>query len=658
MNPKILINLVKAGTFAALLTPFMKNMDFYFPFVGPKGLYFMFCAQIVFFSWLVLAWQWKQFRPNLKNPVLAAILLYLGISFVSALFGADFSASFWSKFERMSGILMFFHLSAFTIAISTVFRKNDWKWLFCSNIAVALIIGVQALSDQSVASRGGGFIGNDSFWATYILFNIFIALYLFLSQKSAEGKKIRVFSGIAFLIMVFCLFFEGTQFWNSFIAGNPGIPAIGLVLDIINSGARAAKISFLVGMVFLGVLWLATREKTGLKILGRSILVAAVVGGLILVVLASNQGGAVNKFITAKFGQASIHSRVVVWQIAWKGFIDRPYLGWGPENFNLAFSRHFDSCLGSYECGNDTWYDRAHNIVFDTLVETGALGFASYLLIFFASFYVLWKGFFAKKVGFAQAGVFMALFCAYLLQNLTVFDMVVSYLMWFVCLGFIASLYANVSEDQKIWPQPLQLRKILLPAAAGVICFIFFIMGPTSSDYGAVQAASAPYGSPQGLTLYRDALESSPMGKYQIRLFFASQWLQAISSKEISDKLNRAQVDEMFSFIAGELEKSVSESPLDFQSQLELGRVYNNWGRFDQSKLQLAEESIKKSIALSPNNQQAYWELAQTKIYQMQIDQAIGLARQAYSLYPQSDKAKIVLEQMRKIEAEMVAAKK
>jgi len=649
MEPKILINFIKAAVFAALLTPFVKDMHFYFPFVGPKGIYFMAVAEAAFFAWIVLAWRWKQYRPNFKNPAIIVILLFLAISFIAAIFGADFSASFWSKFERMGGVLMFLHLGAFAIAAASVFEANDWRRLFAASVGLSAIIAVQALFDQSAQSRGGGFIGNDSFWATYVLFNIFIALYLFLSSTAAAQKKMKIFSGAVFLTMAFCLFFEGTKIWRDFTGGNFNVSDGDWIFSMINSGARAAKISFLAGMALLGVLWLATCQKIAVRIFGIAVLCMSVLAGIGLIFLATNPGNVVYEKMTDKFSEGTIHGRVVVWEIAWKGFLERPLLGWGPENFNLVFSRHYNPCFGTPECSGETWFDRAHNIVFDTLVEVGAIGLLGYLLIFVASFYILWKGYCAKTIGFAEAGTFTALFCAYFLQNLTVFDMVVSYVMWFMCLGFIAWVYDSGRRKEIAWPQPLEWRQVLPPGIATVVCLCVFVLGPMTGDYDTVQAVSAPYGSSQRIQLYRDALNASPLGKYQIRMFFAAQWRQVALNKEIYTALTPKQLEDNFVFIADELEKTRRESPFDFQSRLELGRLYNVWSLFDKTKIGLAQAVLEEAKKLAPDNQQSYWELAQNLVYQSRIDEAESQARQAYDLYPGNPNAAVIIEEINKI---------
>ena len=647
MNPKILENAVKAGIFAALLTPFAVNMDLYFPFVASKGLSFMACAQLAFFPWLILAWHWKNYRPDFKNPVILAVLAYLGVLFLSAILGANFSASFWSTFERMGGVLMFCHLTGFMIAAVSVLSSRDWRNVFFASTAAAAIVGLRALFDQSSAARGGGFLGNDSFLGTYLLFNVFIALYLFWEQKNF-GKRLGArLSAAAFCLLAFCLLFQGTQLWAGFVLGNFAFPE-NILKDIFGSGARAAKISFLGGLALLGILRLAVYQKRIAINFARGIVFFAV-GVLAIALLLIGNLGSVKQIFIDNFGQTTIGSRVAVWEIAWVGFLERPILGWGPENFHLAFARHYNPCLGSAECGSAIWYDRAHNIVMDVLVETGAIGLASYVLIFVAALFVLWKGYFAAKFGFAAAQIFAVLLAAYFVQNLTVFDMPASYLMFFLCLGFIAHIHRQKQSEEKVLPRLLDSRVVVLISIVAAVCLYVFVLAPLSSAAGAVKASKEPFLSPRKLDLYRAALAASPMGDGQMRLFFARQWREVLDNKESAAKFSFEQKEEHCAFFAEMMKKSVGDPPLDFRARLELGRLYRQWSVFDRAKIAPAVMMLEQARSLSPRNQQPYWELAQIKLYEKDIDGAMELAQQALELYPANAQAQKIVEEIQKI---------
>jgi len=87
--------------------------------------------------------------------------------------------------------------------------------------------------------------------------------------------------------------------------------------------------------------------------------------------------------------------------------------------------------------------------------------------------------------------------------------------------------------------------------------------------------------------------------------------------------------------------------PLDYKSELLLGQLYNKWSLIDSSKTTLADNVLRRAIALSPQNQQGYWQLAQTKIYENDIDSALALAQTAYDLYPANAHSKVILDEIR-----------
>jgi len=121
----ICLKIIKYGIFASLITPLIYSSKYYFPFVAPKSLFFMAIVEIVFFTWLFLAFHNKKYRPNL-NTIVAAVVLFILAMAASSIFGVDFSNSFWSKYERMTGLLMYFHLFGLFLTLTSVFKKTKY----------------------------------------------------------------------------------------------------------------------------------------------------------------------------------------------------------------------------------------------------------------------------------------------------------------------------------------------------------------------------------------------------------------------------------------------------------------------------------------------------------------------------------------------------
>jgi len=619
----VLVGMISWLTYLILFTPLIISKKYFFPFVGPKSLFFMGLVEIIFFSWLFLIVFDPKYRPRL-NILLIVLVLFLIVLIFSTFFGADVSRSFWSKFERMTGLLLWFHLFAFFLVISSVFKsEKDWFKIFAVSIFVATITSFIAIFSKSSEMRGGGTIGNDSFLGTYLIFNLFLALYLIFKTRDIS----KILSLISFSILVPSLLFIGVNLKE--LSFSQKIFAL-----FFNQGARAAKISFFGGLILLFLFWLVFTKKGRLKFAGIALLLIFTIEVFSLIYLSLQPGN----FVYQKVIQMATKSRFAVWQMAWKGFLEKPWLGWGPENFELVFAKYFNPQLFLSEYGGEIWFDRAHNIIFDTLVASGIFGLIFYLGIFIASFYILLKKFLQEKIEFSSLGIFSVTLISYFVQNLTVFDMINSYLMFFLVLGFVGSI-ASQNKPFHQYQEFGSLKKSLIVILLMLFSFSFlkFIIQPLRTDAEVVNAihSSDPI---ERVSLYKKTLATSPLGKYQIRETFAETTINFAQSEAVK----KVSVDDLkleFEFITKELEKNRRESPLDFRAKLKLGQVYNTYSQIDPSKISQAETILKEAIELSPANQQGYWTLAQTKIYQGKFSEALSLTEKALELekrFPQS----------------------
>jgi tetratricopeptide (TPR) repeat protein len=336
-------------------------------------------------------------------------------------------------------------------------------------------------------------------------------------------------------------------------------------------------------------------------------------------------------------------NRVAVWRSGIEGWKEKPLLGWGPENYDLVFARHFDSRIFLPEYGANLWYDRAHNIVADTLAMGGILGMLSYLGLFAGAFYVLWKKFLAGQLYFITAGVFTVLLFSYFFQNLTVFDMISSYMMFFMVLGFIGSLESEKEEEvsRQNNPSSLGLITIVSILCIFVASFFTFVIQPMRSSSYMIKAIRTPDLEAR-IYLYEKALGISPLGRYQMRETLERETFILLDQERI-ESISMEKRKRILDFVSQELEKNIEESPLLFSSYLKLGRVYNIYAKVvDQSKLDRASEVLEKAVEVSPTYQQAYWYLSQTRLFQGDLEEAIKLAEKAIQLEPRVEKSHLV----------------
>jgi len=610
---KNLKEIIRWVTYLTFLTPLIVSARFFFPFVSPKSLYFFALSEIIIFCWLILIFISPNFRPK-KNAILISLLVYLFVFILSTIFGVNPSYSFWSKHERMTGLLMQLHLFGFFLALSSTFNKEDFKNFFVFSISVSILAGIFAiLNVENQIMRGGGTIGNESFLGTYLLFNCFFALYLYFS--SLDWKK--RFGLVSFFILTICLLLTGVSLKGQTFLNS-------LFLIFYKSGARAAKISLYGGLSLLFLLWLIASKKKPIKISGFLILIPSTI--LISYALYSIMFQPQSFFrhlIEKEVG--SFGGRFYVWEEAKKAFFERPIFGWGPENFEFAFQKYFNPCYGTGDCGSDVWYDRAHNVIFDTLVTTGILGLLSYFLVLISVFYFLWKNFLKNKTDFWVPSIFTSLFVSYFVQNLTVFDMVSSYLMLFLSLSFIASFSR---EKEKIEIRKPSSYLISFFAILFFASFLYFVIFPVISSTSVISAIKTQPFTKERLELEKRAIYISPLGRFQIRQFLTENLLANYEQNPVWG----ANVKEEFDFLAEEMRKNVKECNLDFRSYLELGQLLNLYARVESQKIAEAEEVLRKAIEISPKNQRGYWNLAQTMLFKGNFEEAISLAQKAVDL--------------------------
>jgi O-antigen ligase len=618
---KIYLAVIRWGIYFLLFVPLIVHNNFFYPFVGPKGLYIMGLIQVIFFVWLFLAIRFPKYRPK-KNPLFFALIVFLIILTLATIFGQDPARSFWSKFERTTGLLMWYHLFALFLAVFTaVKQKKDWLKIFAVSVFAACIVCFLFLMNPEGdgklgTAKLGSTLGNSSFLATYLLFNLYFAIYLLVSVWKKTLSRLA------------------SALWRFALAGVI-FSIVLMFLVLYRCGGEGAFLSFLGGLGLLFLFWWAFQvKKERLRKLGKIALASGFLMFLLAVILLHIPGS----IIQDKLIEVRSMARPLVWQSAWQGFLERPILGWGPQNFAMPFNKHFDSCFYLPVCGGESRFDQAHNVIFDNLVDGGILGFLGYFSVLGSFLFVLWKAYYKRKLDFWIAAIFSALLIAYFTQNLFVFDMPTSYLMFFLVLGFVASVTAGKENlDNNIISTGAPQGII---AAVLIILFIFtfnnFVLKPRASGSGVIQVLVARDGEAKQ-EAYNKALHSSPMGIYQTRAHLAV---------DLSSRIQREEVPQWEAeLLLSELKKSVKASPLDYYSYLILGTIYNDYGAaFQNTEAVLrSEEILKKAIEIAPRKQAGYWELAKNQAMLNNPEEAIRYAQKAVDLEPRYEYSHIFL---------------
>ena len=599
---KVYFFVIEWGTYLILFTPLILLKSYFFPYVVPKTIFFRIGVDIIFIAYILLVILNRRYLPKF-NALAIAISIFIGITILTSLTGINPAKSFWSVFERMTGLITFLHLLIFFIILISVFRERKyWEKILTVSIIVGVIESFYALFSNNPSSGNGGTIGNVSFMASYLLFDIFFAAILLFTKRGAS----RIFYGITLAIMLLPLFFS----------------------DELPRGGVGA---FFIGIVLLGVGYMIFSGKKILRRLALIVLVLTVLAGI---------GFSQTSFFKKEFSadikkEIPGEARAIVWQISFKAWQEKFLLGWGPENFNVAFNKYFTPKIPQT---GDLWYDRVHNIVLDTAVASGILGLLSYLSIFGIAIFKLLKicpKVIKKRNLFFPLGM-AVLLVVYFLQNIWVFDMVSSYMIFFVSLAFVYFLIQG--KDL----QPLsQTGNNKIEAYRLTIGILLIIITLLTIYFGNIQSALASNYTVKGIVsplekaipLFQRAIGVSPMSTFET----PEQFSRKMDDLTFEQEQNKELLKNGFELSSEEMKKSIANSSRDFRLYLILGRHYTNFYYLtqDPEKLNLAEEYLNKAAELSPRNQQVYWSLSQVKLAQGKEEEAINFMQKAIDLEPQ-----------------------
>src|SRR6056297_244381 len=653
-----LVKIIKSGVFLLLLTPFVFLNNNFFPFITSKSLFFLGVVEILFLLWLFLAYFYKTYRPQ-WNSLNISVVLFLLIMIVSSLTGMNPLHSFFSGFERMTGVVTWLHGGALFFILSSVFRrKEDWKDIFQFSLLAGVVFSAitffdaRALGWFSLSEKAAFTLGNTSFAGTYLLFNLFIGLYLLFNSRKKYKKYL--IGGAILIILLSPTFFD-----FGLLSGQESLSKLISNPFMFLGEARAATLSFYGGLLLFGILYLIFKNerKTG-KVLG-GVLLISLIGVSVYGAYSLSQPDSVVRETSTEL---TTKSRLTVWKEGWQGVKERPWLGWGPENFNLVHQRYYNPSLFLKEYGGEVWFDRAHNVIFDKLVTIGFLGLAAYLSLFGTALFLLIKAYHRHKISFTVFGLITSLLAAYFMQNLTVFDMVPSILMFFLVLAFISGRSfpkRGFIKPKRFFTWSHDWDVVLVGTGLLVICLYYCVVVPFNVSQSVV-ASFASNNQEEKMTHYEYITEHSWVGQSQNIEYLVRENKSIFQENNKKVREHQDHFLKEFNYLVNELEKTVEKDPHNFRLRLTLIRAYNFYAQLGVNKTDLALKQGQEAIRLSPRNQQIYTALAQTHLYQNETEKAFDLIQKASDLEPRVERYQLLVVRIAKLmgDPELVEEKK
>jgi O-antigen ligase/tetratricopeptide (TPR) repeat protein len=598
-----------------------------FPYNVPKTALFEALVEIIFALWLALAISDKRYRPRM-TPLLWAGAAFLSILTITAFTGVDVWRSFFSDLERAFGIVMYYHLAALALVVSSLAGEMPWKkiWYasFGTSLATVLIALIQLqspnlllLSDM-VGGRPGATFGNPTFLAGYLLFTVFVAGYYLLRNQESRGKGETLF------------------LWAT---------VIGNILGIFITATRGDILGLFGGIFALVVLFAIRPPVTAMRLFVNRRLYALV--AIILVILAGGvwitRGSSIwngvpgidrLKDITLSGANSDIGPRIMALSAGWQGFLDRPLTGWGFENFNVVFNAHYDPRVLEYGYAESN-FDKPHNIAVEMLTAGGILLFLAYLALFAAFIYEAWK---SKDT--LLSSLMIAALVAYGIRSLVIFDTLGPAMMLYLAFGWVNARYRGGLPAPVASPatqKPKEQRLIQGPVIATTLiaaAIVVYMLNLT-----AFAASMGAWDAHNTLQVLQDPTKGAADFVSESKQWSVYQW---DFLRDYANTIAQAYFYNPTGVPAGtvkdaigKMEQVALDHPQDAYNHYLLTDIYNLASTIDPTNyLPNAEKQADIALGISPNRQEIYYYLMKTKSLEGDNAAAFALAKKALDLDP------------------------
>ena len=657
-----LLMVVFAAVGLTFLSPLVVTFSSIFPFIVGKAVYSHILIEVAFGAWILLAWM----RPEYRLPgsrIIQAFALYLAVALLAGLFGVSLIRSIWSTYERMQGIVDLAHWLAFAVVlVSTLRTAGNWRMLLNVNLAVSLflallgagnLVGAQLppfdFFEQS--TRLELTLGNATYVGAYMLVNFLLALG-FLAQSFVQrgdraepparpqrrrraaarrsARRRAAEEDIDLTKWGWRLFWAATASLNLWV--------------MVYSGTRGVVVGVAAALLALAVCYIFVGRLRPLRIGAGVIVAVLVVGGVSFLALRNTpafepiaeSNVMLKRLASAGLEDHSIQGRIHSVAAGLQAFAARPILGWGPENYHVAFGRYVSETNPSLEK-----FDQAHSKPIEELATKGALGFLTYMAIWVLMFWVVLRRARRENAGDQMFTLVIgASLVGYFVQNLFLFDTATMLLQFVMLAAFVAWMETETQAREESAadgaPGNSMLRRLArrldsVPAlardarylygsmaiAALVVAGILFVnvrVWVAAQNYRDVRIASIELEDRlEGLAESADLFPG--LGNYPRRDLFD------IVAREVP-RLPPERVEGVMRATEEEAEEALDVEPENWHIVVALGLVYQSASSQDERYQALARAFTDQATEIAPGR----WEVFQLRARQLSLegDQGAG----------------------------------
>ncbi|RJP45641.1 hypothetical protein C4587_00630 [Candidatus Parcubacteria bacterium] len=612
-------------------TPVFYLRQAVYPYTLPKTAFFQFAVEVLFFVWAAMALLDKRYRPK-KTPLVLAGAFFFGILALTAAAGMDPWRSFWSTQERALGVVTLLHVGALGLVISSSISEIPWRRLFFASVGTALLTSAAAmlqienphlLLEEPLGHRPGSTFGNPTFLAGYLAFHVFLAAYFLAKfrEEAAENRLADRRSGFA--VKLFLWTALALIAATLFITETRG--------DILGLGA---------GFLALLVLFAFSPPRFGSTVLARKKFYAVLVGGACLIGAAffvtrassfwSHVPG-LRRFQDVSFSAETLQPRLIALRAGWRGFLDKPFLGWGWDNFNVVFNKYYDpkALEISYL---ETRFDKPHNAFLEYFVVGGVPLGVAYLAVI-ATF--LYEAFRIRDKLLGRIAT--AAIAAYLVRSQFIFETIGPLLMLAVLGGVLDGMY----RSEKLLPGKAEESRKKPSLLSSRVAYGSVILGIILAYAMNVPTLRATYNQFWGFKHFVNNRPGRAIASFKAAIAYRSpyRWnLKRDYAATVTEAYfyNPEIIPEEEARLAIRAMEEVSrEHPHDAYNHYALVDMYNQASDLDPERfLAGAEREAEIALTLSPDRQEVYFSLAKTKSIKGDYESAIALVQKALELDP------------------------
>lgn len=652
---RFLLTNIRLLCYLVLLTPLIVMTDplpqTFFPFIVGKSLYSRTLIEILVGLSVVLILRYPSYRPK-WSWLLTIMVMYIAIILLASAMGVSPQRSIWSTYERMSGWVDITHWYLYAGILICCHRTlKDWKKLFNFNLSVSLIMGLLGLTQYyglgflPYLQEGGRIeitLGNPTYVGAYMMVNILVGIGLLIQSYYPNGNLEPVSnntrsarrrnrtgktenSGTTNNLLYIRMFWIASIF-------------IGLY-TLFLSGTRGAFLGLLAGLIVFSLGYIKWGNKDFVLKVVRISIACIVILGVVALIINRNglvggvRGGdnVVSRVVSTGINDASFQGRISSLTLGLKGFTQKPLMGWGPENFTVAYDRYLTPEIAAQSTSS---FDQAHNKIVEELTTKGIVGLVFYLGIWVGALYILFNNFknqnnryriFSLLVGSALIGYFV--------QNLFLFDTPGTIGQFIILMAFVIWIEIGKGNDVQFNKLAVDTKRgnkeklseyhEFITASCLVTVLILVGVIAYQLNYRTYQASNTLLGTLIGKKewntkqiIFKDSIEQfGPLANYP-RIIAYNQII-----RDWPELDNEEQVKAL-EFVNTQGVHGTSSEPEDWRMYVPVSTIFHLGTTVDPTYNARGNSLALKASELAPNRVEVVRHLARSYLYVGEFDKA------------------------------------